>query len=179
MSNKMQNSWLAVLTVGVALAIISIAGSFWMTPSMSTTMTPSMMSNTMFWFSFWPVLLVASLILIPLAVIMNYAYPPIVVSPTSSSNNAQLTAKADNQPSGSIDVIMKILKPEELRVINVIRDTGGTIRQSDIARQTNFSRLKVHRVIARLAERGIIRVERAGKTNNIHLAEWFTKGSDK
>lgn len=174
----MQNSWLTVLIVGIALALISIAGSFWMTPSMSMSMTPDMMRNTMFWFNFWPVLLVASLMLIPLAVIMNYTYPPIVLSPPPSSNNPQLTAKTANQALGSIDVIMKILKPEELRVINVIKDAGGTIRQSDIARQTNFSRLKVHRLIARLAERGIIRVERAGKTNNIYLAEWFTKPSD-
>lgn len=173
----MQNSWLVVLIVGIALALISLAGSFWLTPPMTMPMTPNMMSNSMFWFSFWPVLLVASLILVALAVIMNHAYPPIVVSPPSSSNNTQQTAR-DNQPSGSVDVIMKILKPEELRVINVIKDTGGAIRQSDIARQTNFSRLKVHRIIARLAERGIIRVERAGKTNNIYLAEWFTKPSD-
>lgn len=174
MTNKMQNSWLAVLIVGIALALISVAGSFWMASSMSMSMTPDMMRNSMFWFSFWPLLLVVSLILIPLAVIMNYAYPPIVVSPPLSSNNAEVS-KSGNQPTGSIDVIMKILKPEELRVINIIKDAAGKLKQSDIPRQTNFSRLKVHRIIARLAERGIIRVERAGKTNNIYLAEWFTK----
>lgn len=131
-----------------------------------------MMSNMMFWLTFWPALLVASLVAIAFAVIMNYAYPPIPVSLPASSS-AQPTAQVSNQPSSSIDVIMRILKPEELRVINVIRDAGGMIRQSDITRHTNFSRLKVHRIIARLAERGIIRVERSGKTNNIYLAEWF------
>lgn len=168
----MQRSWLAVLIVGIALATISLVNTFVLTPSMTMPMSPGMMNNMMFWLTFWPALLVASLVAIAFAAIMNYAYPPIPVS-LPSNGGAQSTAQVSNQPSSSIDVIMRILKPEELRVINVIRDAGGMIRQSDITRHTNFSRLKVHRIIARLAERGIIRVERSGKTNNIYLAEWF------
>jgi len=174
----MQRSWLALLIFGIALLIISSINAFVLAPAMTMPMSSNMMNNMMFWFTFWPALLVASFVIIAFAVIMNYAYPTIVIS-SPSNNREQVTAKAGNQLSGSIDVIMRILKPEELRVINVIKDAGGTIRQSDISRQTNFSRLKVHRIIARLAERGIIRAEKAGKTNNIYLAEWFTKDSDK
>ncbi len=170
----MQRSWLALLIVGVALALISSVNSFVLMPTMTMPMSSGMMGNMMFWFSFWPSLLVASLVAIAFAIIMNYAYPPIVVSAPSSGNSAQLT-KADNQAAGSMDVIMKILKPEELRVINVIKEANGSIRQNDITKQTNFSRLKIHRIVARLADRGIIRVEKAGKTNNIYLAEWFAK----
>jgi uncharacterized membrane protein len=48
--------------------------------------------------------------------------------------------------------------------------------QKFITQETGLSRLKTHRVVATLAERGIVLVERRGNTNEVSLAKWFLDG---
>jgi len=38
-----------------------------------------------------------------------------------------------------------------------------------------LSRLQTHRVVARLAERGIVTLEKTGNTNQVLLADWLNK----
>ena len=73
-------------------------------------------------------------------------------------------------------VVLKTLKPEERSIVNVLDAHGGTYLQKYITREAGLSRLKTHRVVAALSERGIVQVEKYGNTNQVRLAKWFHDG---
>jgi len=73
-------------------------------------------------------------------------------------------------------VVLKTLKPEERSIVNVLDAHGGTYLQKYITREADLSRLKTHRVVAALSERGIAQVEKYGNTNQVKLAKWFHDG---
>ena len=73
-------------------------------------------------------------------------------------------------------VVLKTLKPEERSIVNVQDAHGGTYLQKYITREADLSRLKTHRVVAALSERGIVQVEKYGNTNQVKLAKWFHDG---
>ncbi|TMI71327.1 hypothetical protein E6H11_04235 [Candidatus Bathyarchaeota archaeon] len=70
-------------------------------------------------------------------------------------------------------MVLKTLKPEERSIVNVLDAHGGTYLQKYITREAGLSRLKTHRVVAALSERGIVQVEKRGNTNQVRLAKWF------
>ena len=73
-------------------------------------------------------------------------------------------------------MVMRTLKPDERKVVGVLKVHGGIYMQKFITQETGLSRLKTHRVVATLAERGIVQVERRGNTNEVSLAKWFLDG---
>jgi hypothetical protein len=73
-------------------------------------------------------------------------------------------------------LVLRTLKPDEKKVVGVLKVHGGTYMQKFITQETGLSRLKTHRVVASLAERGIVHVERRGNTNEVSLAKWFLDG---
>jgi uncharacterized membrane protein len=85
-----------------------------------------------------------------------------------------------NYVSGSgkdvASVVMRTLRPEERKVVGVLDNHGGTYLQKYITKEAELSRLKTHRVVAALSERGIVHVEKKGNTNEVSLVEWFRKG---
>ena len=50
---------------------------------------------------------------------------------------------------------------------------GGTMLQKIIRWKTGSSRVKTHRVLYRLDERGVVTAEKHCNTNKITLAEWL------
>jgi hypothetical protein len=76
-------------------------------------------------------------------------------------------------------MVMRTLKPDEKKVVGVIKVHGGNYIQKFITQEAGLSRLKTHRVVAALAERGIVRVERRGNSNEVTLAAWFLEGMEK
>jgi uncharacterized membrane protein len=87
----------------------------------------------------------------------------------------------DSEPVGreASAMVMKTLRPDERRVVGVLKVHGGSYIQKFITRESGLSRLKTHRVVAALAERGIVRVERRGNSNDVTLAKWFLEGMEK
>ena len=71
--------------------------------------------------------------------------------------------------SGSFDVVLRFLKEDEKKVVEVLRNSGNESLQKDIVKDTGFSKIKTHRILARLAERGLITAERQGRTNRVKL----------
>ena len=71
--------------------------------------------------------------------------------------------------SGSYDVILRFLKEDEKKVVEFLRNSGNESLQKDIVKDTGFSKIKTHRILARLAERGLITAQRQGKTNRVRL----------
>jgi uncharacterized membrane protein len=73
-------------------------------------------------------------------------------------------------------VVLRTLKPDERKVVNVLDIHGGTYLQKFITKEAGLSRLKTHRVIAALSERGIVHVEKRDNTNQVSLVKWFHDG---
>ena len=73
-------------------------------------------------------------------------------------------------------VVLRTLKPEERKVVGVLDAHGGTYLQKFITKESGLTRLKTHRVVAALSERGIVHVEKRGNTNEVSLAKWFLDG---
>jgi len=69
--------------------------------------------------------------------------------------------------------VTKTLTEEERKVIQVLNAHNGKYLQKYIKSETGLSRLKTHRIIARLAERGIVSLEKTGNTNQVFLANWL------
>ena len=76
----------------------------------------------------------------------------------------------------TISVVLRTLKPEERKVVSVLDAHGGTYLQKFITKEADLSRLKTHRVVAALSERGIVRVEKRENTNEVSLVKWFHDG---
>jgi uncharacterized membrane protein len=76
----------------------------------------------------------------------------------------------------TISVVLRTLKPEERKVVGVLDAHGGTYLQKFITKEAGLSRLKTHRIIAALSERGIVHVEKQGNTNEVSIVKWFHDG---
>jgi uncharacterized membrane protein len=73
----------------------------------------------------------------------------------------------------SLAAVLKVLKDDEKKVVELLMNNGGTMLQRDIGRKTGFSRVKTHRILYRLAARGIVTAEKYYNTYKITLAEWL------
>jgi uncharacterized membrane protein len=80
-------------------------------------------------------------------------------------------------PSGNsaYESVTKTLTEEERKIIEVLNQHNGKYLQKYIKTETGLSRLKTHRIIARLSERGIVTLEKTGNTNQVKLADWLNK----
>jgi uncharacterized membrane protein len=87
--------------------------------------------------------------------------------------NAQAST---NNGRDNTTMVMKTLKPEERSVVNVLDVHGGSYLQKYITREAGLSRLKTHRIVATLSERGIVIVEKQANTNKVSLVKWFHDG---
>ncbi|BBE42020.1 helix-turn-helix transcriptional regulator [Conexivisphaera calida] len=76
-----------------------------------------------------------------------------------------------------VEGLMKFLLPDERRIVQILVEHGGEYLQKSISREAGFTRLRTHRAIARLAQRGIVSVERSGNTNLVRLAVAAKRGS--
>jgi len=117
---------------------------------------------------------------------LRYSWAPIVAVVVSFSvgllaylalfpeikqeQQAQPSMQAETQ---TFDAVKRVMKDDERKVVELIINSGGSVLQSDIARQLGFSRVKTHRILYRLSTRGIITAEKHYNTYKITLAEWL------
>jgi uncharacterized membrane protein len=77
----------------------------------------------------------------------------------------------------SREVVLSVLDGFERKVMDVIIASGGTVNQRKVVQETNLSKAKVSRVVKSLEERGLIEVERLGRTNRLKarkkILEWI------
>ena len=106
-----------------------------------------------------------------------------VVSPNSSwicrsyLNYTKHRSNSANSTNGATayESVAKTLTEEERKVVEVLNSHQGKYLQKYIRNETGLSRLQTHRIIARLADRGIVSLEKIGNTNQVYLANWLTK----
>ena len=98
------------------------------------------------------------------------AYPEI--RSISVSQPTTVAPEPKGSPKVSWAVLMKTSKPEEKKVLEVLAAHGGGYLQKFVVKEAGLSKLKTHRIVSRLAERGVVVVERSGNTNQVSLAPW-------
>jgi len=79
----------------------------------------------------------------------------------------------------ALDAVLRVLNDDERKVIETIVAEGGTMLQKDIRWKTGLSRVKTHRILFRLAKRGIVSTEKYYNTKKIALADWLAKENTK
>ena len=127
--------------------------------------------------SFWLILFI--LPLISAMIIAGY----IVTFPRIESQKSQV--KPEWAPEGAdeestLEAVMRVLNEDERKVIRAL--AGGeneTMLQKDIRWKTGLSRVKTHRVVARLAKRSVVSVEKYYNTNKIELADWLKRKDEQ
>ena len=85
------------------------------------------------------------------------------------------TEKALPRKQQSLEAVMRILKDDEKKVIELLVNAGGKMLQSDISRKTGFTRVKTHRILYRLSTREIVNAKKYFNTYEITLADWLIK----
>ena len=68
-------------------------------------------------------------------------------------------------------VILKFLNYNENRILKKLIENNGSVLQSEISRLPNMGKVKAHRVLKDMEIKGIISIEKYGKTNRITLSE--------
>jgi len=122
--------------------------------------------------SFWLVLFAVPLVVV--VAVLGYA----LVFPEFSGGKPE--EKPSSVPTvekgeSALGAVLRVLNYDEKKVIKTLVAEGGTMLQKDIRWKTGLSRVKTHRVLFRLAKRGIVSAEKYYNTNKITLADWLTK----
>jgi uncharacterized membrane protein len=104
------------------------------------------------------------------------AFPEIRNSVALETAEPVLQTCAVQKPQGNgaaYESVVKTLTDEERKVVEVLAVHDGKYLQKYIRNEAGLSRLKTHRIVARLAERGIVTLEKTGNTNQVFLANWL------
>jgi hypothetical protein len=67
------------------------------------------------------------------------------------------------------DVILKLLEPEERKVVNKIVENEGKVQQVEITYMEGYTKVKAHRIVESLVQKGVLTKEAVGKMRLIKL----------
>lgn len=74
------------------------------------------------------------------------------------------------------DIILKFLSPEEKKLVNLLVENNGKILQAEATRLPGMNKVKSHRVVQKLLDKGVLEKERIGKTNVIKFSGEIKEG---
>ncbi|MBI5225291.1 hypothetical protein HY989_05465 [Candidatus Micrarchaeota archaeon] len=69
------------------------------------------------------------------------------------------------------EALFRFLSMDDKSVVNEIINRGGKTYQAELAHLPNMSRLKAHRIVAKLEHSGIVSVRPIGKMRSVELKE--------
>lgn len=129
------------------------------------------------------VIVATALIVIVAVAVMLLMFPRLQGITSTESIRPVVEIQEEEAPVGSeaeddrtmrgVEVAMRLLEPDEKRVVEAITTAGGTMLQKDISHETGFTRVKTHRVLVRLIRRGVVTAEKYYNTNRIEIADWL------
>ena len=79
----------------------------------------------------------------------------------------------------NVNLIIPILKKDEKKIFDTIMKNGSGVNQKIIVNDSGYSKAKVSKVLKSLEERGILRLERIGRKNKVHIEKNFKKKPQK
>ena len=129
----------------------------------------------------------AAIIILLIAVIVILLFPRLrnvkvskPIEPKVHEVEASVTDLQDKTAVESpLDVTIKLLHDDERRVVEALAKSGGSKLQKDISYELKLSRVKTHRVLVGLIERGIVKAEKHYNTNMITLSAWLMGGKSE
>lgn len=74
-----------------------------------------------------------------------------------------------------IQILLPVLKKDEKIIIETLMKYKGKTNQRILVNESNYSKAKVSKVLKSLEERGLIKLERIGRTNKVYLIENYEK----
>ena len=74
------------------------------------------------------------------------------------------------------DVLLKFLNTDERKLVNLLIDNKGKALQAEASRLPGMSKLKSHRVVQKLVDKGVIESEKVGKTNIVKFTKEIREG---
>lgn len=73
-------------------------------------------------------------------------------------------------------VILKLMNADEKKLVEILIDNHGKALQAELTRLPGMNKVKSHRIVRKLEERGVITIEKYGKTNYIKLNDEIKEG---
>jgi len=69
----------------------------------------------------------------------------------------------------AIDAALRLLPAEERTIIKILLDNNGKLDQKHLTALSGYHKVKVHRILTKLVERGVVEKKAMGNTNLIVL----------
>lgn len=88
-------------------------------------------------------------------------------------------SKAVSQARSLKEVALRFLDADERKVVEALLEAKGSMLQKEISWKTGFSRVKTHRVLARLIRRGVVTAEKYYNTNRVTLSDSLLEGKNE
>jgi predicted transcriptional regulator len=102
-----------------------------------------------------------------------YSVLPEIKTPSEGAVPTVDIQKKEVAPCTPLASVSKTLTDDERKVVDILSAPGGKYLQKYIRSEAGMSWLQTHRIVAQLAERGIVILERNGNTNKVLLADWL------
>jgi hypothetical protein len=77
--------------------------------------------------------------------------------------------KKDKMIKYDTDMILKLLTPEERKVVKKIVENHGKVQQAEITYMEGYTKVRAHRIIQSLEKKGMLEKEKLGKVNVIRM----------
>jgi predicted transcriptional regulator len=116
-------------------------------------------------------IILVSLVIVGIGGVVYFQFLP----ETKTVNNTARQSSNAHEGSPPLDSVLKTLNEDERKVLDVLKNHEGKYLQKYIRKEAGLYRLKTHRVLARLAETGIVTLEKTVNTNEVHIANWLEK----
>lgn len=95
------------------------------------------------------------------------------LSSVNPASVATTTSNASEVGADPYELISRTMTADEKKVMDVLASHNGKYLQKYIRNEIGLSRLKTHRIVARLAEREIVTVKQVGNTNEVAVSDWL------
>jgi hypothetical protein len=79
----------------------------------------------------------------------------------------------------NVSIILPVLKKDEKTIFNIIMKSGSGVNQKVIVNESGYSKAKVSKVLTSLKERGLVRLERIGRSNKVYIDKKFESKTQK
>lgn len=79
----------------------------------------------------------------------------------------------------TMKMFLPVLKDDEREVMKSLLSHGSGTHQKILVRECGYSKAKVSKVLKSLAERGVVKMERVGRSNRVYLVREFQKKPQK
>jgi uncharacterized membrane protein len=165
-STQNSTNWMSQMWGGTSSSTAGMGGM------MGQTGAPVAANPSLTYFGVLFAVLVSVTVIGIIGIAYYIVYPQIRMGATPTMPSTLVAQPASNG-STPYESVSKTLTEEERKIVEVLNKHEGKYLQKYIRNETGLSRLQTHRIIARLADRGIVSLEKTGNTNQVYLSSWL------